>query len=252
MLLSLKNEIVYGPVNSRRLGQSLGINIFPGRKKICTFNCLYCQYGFAPPVNPIGIKGSDCVSAAEILQEVERILINQKLVPSYITFSGNGEPTLHPSFPEIVSGIINIRDRLVPTAKTAILSNSTMVHVSAVREALIKLDLQIMKLEVGTEEALSAYNKPSPGITFTEIVAGLSMLHKVTIQALFSGGPQGNFNEDNIEGWLQAMKMLKPVSAQIYSLSRTAPTRSITRLEKQDLMPLKSRLDSENITATVF
>jgi wyosine [tRNA(Phe)-imidazoG37] synthetase (radical SAM superfamily) len=252
MLLELQPSIVYGPVHSRRLGRSLGVNILPLNAKLCTFNCLYCQYGWTG-IHGTGVAdGVALPSTAEILEAVKKALQMIDPPPAYITFSGNGEPTLHPDFPAIVDGIIELRDEFSPDSKTAILSNSTTVGDERVRRALSKLDVRIMKLDCGTEEMMLRYNQQCSGIRFEEIVEGLASLEDITIQALFSGGPKGNASDEAIAVWVSAVERISPAKVQIYTLDRDFPSRQISPLTKVQLLDISAKLESKGIRAGVF
>jgi len=249
VLLEPKERCVYGPVRSRRLGSSLGINPLPPGRKTCTFDCQYCQYGWADPA-PIVRRGFPAVGA--VLAQVEERLGALAEPPAFLTFSGNGEPTLHPRFPELVAGVLALRDRLAPTARLAILSNSSTLADAAVRAALARLDVRIMKLDAGRPTTFARFNQPRAGITLLEIVAQLYRLGGVTIQALFAGGPMGNAAEEEIEAWVAVVKHMAPVEVQVYSLDRDAPSREIRRLDPTELQRIAARLASSGIDARVY
>jgi wyosine [tRNA(Phe)-imidazoG37] synthetase (radical SAM superfamily) len=252
MLLALKDSVTYGPVNSRRLGRSLGINLFPGSRKLCTFDCLYCQYGRARPVSGGVLCEAAVPSAGEVLAGIEEALAQLRPRPAYLTFSGNGEPTLHPGFPGIVEGVLALRGRLAPGARTAILSNSTTVLRPSVREALGRLDVRIMKLDAGDEESFRRYNAPWPGLSLQDVLAGLRRLGGVTIQALFAAGAGGNLTPKHAEAWVRAVASVRPSGVQIYTLDREAPTGSLSQAPTCELEELRRRLGGEGIRAEVF
>jgi wyosine [tRNA(Phe)-imidazoG37] synthetase (radical SAM superfamily) len=264
MLLTLQKGIVYGPVRSRRLGRSLGINPLPHGKKTCTLNCLYCQYGWTDPSCLSWMKDGDAArsfpSAERILEEVGRALEAACEPPAYITFSGNGEPTLHPRFPELVEGVLRLRDRYAKASRTAVLSNSTTVLNPVVREALRRLDVRIMKLDCGTPERFRRFNQPVAGagednndVAFLRMVEELRAIGRgVTIQVLFAGGPEGNFRNGEIEEWVERIAAISPASVQIYTLDRESPSKQITRLENAELVRVKRLLDAKAISAAVF
>ena len=178
MLLNLQNGIVYGPVHSRRLGCSLGINVLPANQKVCSFNCLYCQYGWTD----YSMLESVVYPAPEdIFKAIELTLTRLPRSPDYITLSGNGEPTCHPNFVSIVDGILRLRDRFSPTSQVAILSNSSTVPTLIIRESLEKLDVRIMKLDVGALKPFQTYNIPAPDVSLEAIIEGLSLLRDVTV-----------------------------------------------------------------------
>ena len=226
MLLQLQKHIVYGPVHSRRLGRSLGINLLPCEVKVCTFNCLYCQYGWT---DFSCLESASFPNPETVLENVAHALRSLTEPPAYITFSGNGEPTLHPDFPSIVDGIIAIRDEYAARAKTAILSNASTGHRPPVQRALAKLDVRIMKLDAGDPATLHSYNQPAPGVAYDAILQGLERLADVTVQSLFTAGPAGNDTPENLRAWIEHLKRIGPRRVQIYSLDRGHPSRHIQK-----------------------
>jgi wyosine [tRNA(Phe)-imidazoG37] synthetase (radical SAM superfamily) len=252
MTIPLKAGIIYGPVNSRRLGRSLGINLLPRGTKICTFNCVYCQYGWTKIHGRSLPDNKEWPAPEVIFSELKKFLENSEIPPEYLTFSGNGEPTLHPHFPEIVQGIITIRDELAPPAKTAILSNSSTVTETPIREALRMLDVRIMKLDCGNAECFTHYNQPTSGVEFSEVIEGLRELDKVTIQSLFADGDGGNYTPSSIEDWIVQLKIIHPVFVQIYSLDRGYPSDNIYPLSVQKLNTIRDYLNLLNIPSQVF
>lgn len=149
-ILPLEAGIIYGPVNSRRLGRSLGINLLPSAYKLCSFDCIYCDYG-RTQVKALGAEGTNIPSEQQVLKEVRQALQGLQDIDC-LTFSGNGEPTLHPQFPAIVSGVRHLRDTQRPEVKLAVFSNSTTVHLPRVQECLSQLDAAIMKLDAGNAQ----------------------------------------------------------------------------------------------------
>jgi wyosine [tRNA(Phe)-imidazoG37] synthetase (radical SAM superfamily) len=254
MLLDLQADIIYGPVRSRRLGRSLGINILPAERKVCSFDCIYCQYGCSQGKTreEANKKRHVFPTVTEVLSAVEQAVLNLSPPAAYLTFSGNGEATLHPGFKEIVLGLGEIRDRLSPASKTAILSNSTTVNDPLIRDALALLDVRIMKLDAGTEEMFSGYNRPAKGITLEATVAGLAALEDVTIQSLFTKGAEGNFTPEHIGAWVEQIKNISPLFVQLYTLDRESPTASLIPVEKNELLYIQSLLERENISSGVF
>jgi wyosine [tRNA(Phe)-imidazoG37] synthetase (radical SAM superfamily) len=252
MLLGLKEGVVYGPVHSRRLGRSLGVNILPSTIKVCTFDCLYCQYGWTGAHGARPGEGVAFPAAGAVIEAVKNALVLIDTPPAYITLSGNGEPTLHPDFPRIVDGIIETRDRFSPASRTAILSNSTEADTEAVRGALSRLDARIMKLDSGTEQVMRRFNQPCEGVRFDRIVEGLARLGDVTIQALFTGGEAGNADVGTVGSWVECVERIAPGLVQIYTLDRDYPSRRIAPLSKAELLGIGARLDARGIRACVF
>lgn len=254
MLLDLQSNIIYGPVRSRRLGRSLGINILPVQRKVCSFDCLYCQYGFTlgKTREEAGRGGYGLPMVTEILSAVERAVFNLSPPAAYLTFSGNGEATLHPGFKGIVLGLREIRDRLCPGSKTAILSNSTTVNDPLIREALALLDVRIMKLDAGTEDMFTGYNRPARGITLEDTVTGLAALEDVTIQSLFTKGAEGNFTPEHLSAWIRQLIKIAPLFVQLYTLDRESPTASLIPVDKSELLHIQSLLEKESIPSGIF
>jgi len=253
MLLELKKEIIYGPVRSRRLGPSLGVNVLPGNSKYCTFNCVYCQYGWTDFERMRRTGRNDFPSRDQVKEAIEAALLRlAPAPPAYITLSGNGEATLHPEFTGIVADMIEIRDRLSPNSQTAILSNSTRVGNARIREALARLDVRIMKLDAGSQQMLSRYNQPMPGIRLDRIVDGLAKLGRVTIQSLFTAGSAGNFSDDEVECWLRQLEKIQPVAVQVYSLDRGYPSEGISPLTTMQLESIRDAARARDIHAEVF
>jgi wyosine [tRNA(Phe)-imidazoG37] synthetase (radical SAM superfamily) len=250
-MIQLQRKIVYGPVHSRRLGISLGLNILPTKIKVCSFDCLYCQYGWTDEFDDKTLS-KILPSKDEILEALETQLKEMNYEPDYITFSGNGEATLHPEFGAIVDGVIELRNKYTPHAKTTILSNTTQVFKPEVREALAKLDERIMKLDAGYEYMFSQYNRPAKYVNLDVITDELSKMDGVTIQTLFTSGPMGNYIEKNILAWIERIKKINPVFVQIYSLDRGYPSEEISYVSKEELGKIKELLDKENIKSEVY
>lgn len=238
-VLELQSGCIYGPVLSRRLKSSLGLNVLPRGYKLCSFNCIYCQYGLTKSeqhtIYPLRDKNFPSVedvktALVEALKKAEREIL-------YITFSGNGEATLHPGFPKLVDMLIEVRDEYYPTAKTAILSNSTTVDKPEIAVALRKLDTPIMKLDAGSMELFNKINRPAEGVNFDSVVKGLAELgHSgLIIQALILGGSYFNATDDNIEKWAGILKRIKPSEAHIYSLDRPPALKNILQVSEEGL-----------------
>lgn len=238
--LPLQSGIIYGPVHSRRLGLSLGINLLPSAYKLCSFNCLYCQYGWTDkPTLNVTNQVKDLPRPEEVSIALERALqemVRRGTKADAITFSGNGEPTLHPELAEIIDRARLLRNTYLPQAKLAILSNSSTVSQKDVREALEKLDMRMMKLDAGSEELMRQLNGPAPALYLGEIVAGLKKLKDVIVQSLFVQGRVTNADPNSIQHWLERLKEVQPILVQVYTLDR-APAE--TRLWKVNLPTLQ-------------
>ena len=252
MLLQPQGGITYGPVRSRRLGSSLGINLLPAGRKLCNFDCLYCQYGWTDPSLAAVTAAAEFPQVDRVLEAVAARLHDLPETPRFLTFSGNGEPTLHPRFGDLVDGVAALRDRLAPAARTAILSNSSRVGIPEVRDALARLDVRIMKLDAGSETGFERYNRPAGGLGIDEICEGLSALPDTTLQALFTAGPAGNLAEEEIEAWLGRVASIRPRAVQIYSLDRGVPCDRIAPAAREQLEEIHSRLAALGVAADVY
>lgn len=252
MLLEPKAGITYGPVQSRRLGRSLGINILPAKKKVCPFDCIYCQYGWTKCHVSMIPPDFSLPDRNAVRHALEQALGNMKEPPAHITFSGNGEPTMHPDFDGMVDEITAIRNKLAPTAKTAILSNSGLVSEKSIRRSLARLDKRIMKLDCGSHGIFQAYNRPCDGIDLDKITQGLAELEDVTIQSLFSAGETGNLKPENIDAWLERLKRINPEAVQLYTLDRDSPDKKLQAATKKDLSQVKKKLKKAGLMAEIF
>ena len=237
--LPLQSSIVYGPVRSRRLGLSLGINLLPATYKLCSFNCLYCQYGWTskPTFNPTH-QLKDLPHPKEVSNALQRSLqrmVRQGTKLDSITFSGNGEPTLHPDLAEIIAAARNLRDQYAPPVKLAILSNSSTVGRKEVCEALDMLDLRVMKLDAGSGELIRRLNAPAYPFYLGEIMAGLKRLKNLTLQSLFVQGRVTNSDPDSVHDWVDMIKVIQPELVQVYSLDRVPAERRLCKVSRASL-----------------
>jgi wyosine [tRNA(Phe)-imidazoG37] synthetase (radical SAM superfamily) len=225
----LFEKIIFGPVKSRRLGVSLGINLLPGRKKVCNFNCIYCECGWSGTVESEGgyLPRRTEVSEALAARLQEMKINNQK--PDVITFAGNGEPTLHPDFHDIIDDTIKIRNKFFPEAKIAVLSNSTTITKPSVKNALLKIDMNILKLDSAFDATIKTHNQPRVNVKVDELIENLKKFDgKLIIQTLFLRGTYDGKSIDNttpeeVEAWLEAVKRIKPSEIMIYTISRATP-----------------------------
>jgi len=179
-------------------------------------------------------------------------LKNDSIKPDYITFSGNGEATLHPEFSTLVEKVIALRDELSPTARTAILSNGTQLILPEIRSAIDKLDVKIIKLDSANHQVYARYNRPLFPVNTGQLVETLMAIKNLTVQALFCRGPAGNFSQSHLYAWINTIQKIRPVMVQIYSLDRGYQSKKIIKLNKSDLQPLAESLILCGIPAQVF
>jgi len=223
MLLKLQPDIIYGPVDSRRLGKSLGINLMPGKYKLCSFNCVYCHYGWtkkhAADFTPFR---DQLPNRDKVVSAVEKA-VRSDIAFGYITFSGNGEPTLHPDFPQLVEDIKNIRDKYRPEARLGLLSNSSGLRLPGVTESIASIDYPMFKLDAGTERIFKIINRPARGISFDQILSDLYSLSGIYIQTLLVDGDPGNTEPDELEAYFEHLMHIRPRQVHIYSIDRPVP-----------------------------
>jgi len=231
----MQDSIIYGPVNSRRLGRSLGINLSPYRAKLCSFNCLYCHYGWTRRLTADFSKyKNDLPHPSEVLTAVEEAM-KSDLDFAYVTFSGNGEPSLHPDFADLAVGVAKLRDKYRPEVKTALLTNSTGLIQYKIRKALKYIDRPFCKLDAGTEETFQKINRPADGVKFNDMVEALVGLDHIFIQTAFMDGTHGNITEGELTAWRDIIKRIRPVEVHIYSIDRPVPDYDISLVEPERL-----------------
>jgi wyosine [tRNA(Phe)-imidazoG37] synthetase (radical SAM superfamily) len=254
----LFNETVFGPVNSRRLGVSLGINLLPVDYKFCSFNCIYCECGWTGK----GQKKKYLLpKRAAVKRKLEQRLNELKEsgpLPEAITFAGNGEPTLHPQFAGIMEDTITLRDRYFPEAAISVLSNASMLHKPEIFEALKKADKNILKLDAGTEESFQLINNPKSKISLREIVDKLKEFDSnLFIQTLFLRGTINgivvdNTLDDEFFPWLELVKEIRPQMVMIYPIDRQTPVETLERIPFEELKILGAHIEAEGIKTQVF
>ncbi|MFW5657610.1 MAG: radical SAM protein [Bacteroidota bacterium] len=256
MATFLFNEIIFGPVNSRRLGVSLGVNLLPQHCKFCNFNCVYCECGWTDNKQLINneLPDRDLIRA-----ELENRLSNAKKNDEHIdviTFAGNGEPTIHPDFPEIIDDTIALRNRYLPNARIAVLSNATMLHASKIKNALEKIEFNILKLDSAKEETIQLLNKPLKKIHLPALIEQLKSFSNLTIQTLFVKGivdgiPVDNSSEEELESWIALLKHLQPKLIMIYTIARDTPLDTLEAIPVEKLHKIADRLKKENFDVSV-
>ncbi len=227
------SDVIYGPVFSRRLGRSLGINLLPRPRKTCSFDCVYCEHGLTDILS-LHPSGEGFPDAVYVLEAVEAGLTKYSSL-DHLTFSGNGEPTLHPHFITIVEGVRALRNRLRPSLRLAVFSNSTTVMRPEILEALALVDAPILKLDAGDEDTWRAINRPPPGIALDRVLEGLSLVPNLVLQCLFLDGALQNMRGQPYQAWLEAVLRVSPKMIQIYSLDRPTPERGLEEVPIEEL-----------------
>ena len=246
----LFHSTIFGPIHSRRLGVSLGINLMPDDGKVCSFACLYCEAGFnAQGAGTTGLPLRDQVRS-QLEAKLRRMHENGDRL-DVITFSGNGEPTLHPDFPHIIEDTIAMRDRFYPEAKVSVLTNSTMIFKPEVAVALKKADNNILKLDSAIEETMRLIDRPnSPGFTVSKVVESLSqfegtgIIQTMILRGSHDGIQIDNTTEEEISALIGAYKRIRPREIMIYSLDRSTPEERLVKVDKEELQAIGKRIES--------
>jgi wyosine [tRNA(Phe)-imidazoG37] synthetase (radical SAM superfamily) len=253
----LFDKIIFGPVKSRRLGVSLGINLLPTNVKVCSFDCIYCECGR----NPVKyVEKAVLPSRAEVQQKLKEKLeemVTENLLPDVITFAGNGEPTLHPDFAGIIEDTIELRNQLSPNARIAVLSNATMIHKKAVFQALLKVEDNIQKLDSAFEETVQLLDCPNKNFSLTKTVEQLTKFQgKVIIQTLFvrgsyKGQTVDNATEKEISAWIKLLEKIKPSQVMIYTIARDTPIDTLEKVSADDLNAIATQVKNAGFLVQV-
>ena len=254
----LFHEVVFGPVRSRRLGLSLGVNLLPVHSKYCSFNCIYCECGWTPPS---GDHPPELPSREEVswyLEKQLRELQTEDYLPDAITFAGNGEPTIHPDFPGIVEDTISLRDLYAPAAKVAILSNASMLHHEEIFHALLRLDLNIQKLDAGSDRMFRLLNNPSEPVRITDVVHQLKRFQgKVIIQSMFlrgmfKGELIDNTVGDEVSQYLRHLQEILPQLVMIYPIARATPVHTLEKIPIFTLETIADKIRAAGMKVEVY
>lgn len=256
MPIALLEHVVYGPVRSRRLGRSLGVNLLPPRRKVCNMNCAYCQYGWTRGAARYRGEGSGWPSPSHVEAAISARLGKAAVEEEFIdriTVAGHGEPTLHPEFEEIAERLCRLRDRVAPGIRLAILSNSTTAGRPDVRRGLALFDERHMKLDAGDPITYARVN--GPGGSFTAIVDALRNLPRIVMQSMFVRDREGvidNAGEGAVNEWLAAVDAIQPASVEIYTIDRSPAMPELRPVSARRLKEIAARVHTLGIPADVF
>lgn len=254
----LFNSIVFGPVKSRRLGSSLGINLMPVNKKVCNFNCIYCECGLSHSEN---IEGSKIPDKKSVIIELETKiieLIKNNIKVDTITFAGNGEPTLHPNFPEILMETILIKEKYLPESQVAVLTNGTMLDNDNIVEALRKISLNIIKLDSADINTINILNRPFKSFSLENLINNLKKFNgQLIIQSLFVRGFVNGQKIDNTTDYeivklINVMKDIKPKYVMVYSISRHTPIETLEKISYIELNEIAKKFIESGINTKIY
>ncbi len=254
----LFHDVIFGPVRSRRLGLSLGINLLPTHSKYCSFNCIYCECGWTPEIRNVIPDLPSCDLVSQYLEYRLKELVEEDHIPDVMTYAGNGEPTLHPDFAGIVDNTLALRDKYMPGVKVSILSNASMINEPSIFNALLKLDNNIQKLDAGTEQLFLMINNPVRPVNYNDLIGNLKRFNgKVIIQSMFLRGWYkeeviDNTIETEVAGWLQHLDFIRPSLVMIYPISRATPVHNLEKIGIFELEKIAKRVRKLGIEARVY
>lgn len=247
---------IFGPIHSRRLGISLGINLQPADGKVCTFDCIYCECGFNADRRPTLPRPTREEVAEALENKLKEMALNGPK-PDVLTFAGNGEPTAHPHFAEIIDDTIRLRNKYCPEAKVSVLSNSTMLHRKQVCEALMRVDNNILKLDTVDTDYINKVDRPQqPSYNVEDIIESLKSFHgHVIIQTMFMKGLMNGEDVDNvkekyIKPWLDAVKRIQPMEVMVYTIDRETPDHDLKKASHEELDAIRDRVIALGIPCT--
>lgn len=243
---------IFGPVNSRRLGVSLGINLMPADGKVCTFDCLYCECGYNADFRPT-LKRPTREEVKEGLEQVLRQRREDNLPLDDISFAGNGEPTGHPDFKAIVEDTILLRNEYFPKASLSVLSNSTFIDREDVRQTLMLVDNNILKLDTIDPAYIQKLDRPQqPSYDVRNIIENMKRFNgHVIIQTMFlCGDGMDDTSEHYVEPWLRAIEDIKPQKVMVYTIDRETPDQKLRKASRPTLDAIKARVEELGITCT--
>lgn len=251
----LYDNLIFGPIRSRRLGLSLGINLLPVDCKLCSFNCIYCECGWT--LGGQKPRFNDKKAVLEMLEAVLSEMVEAGTPPDVLTFAGNGEPTMHPDFEEIVNGVVALRDRLAPSAKVSVLTNATMLHRESVRRALGRVDNPILKLDSAFDATAQLIDKPLGNYSIREVVEqmklfkGECIVQTMFLRGEFEGQRVDNTTPEEVEAWLRLVEEISPRSVMVYTIDRDTPAPNLEKVPVEELRAIAERVRALGIECSV-
>ncbi len=257
MATFLFDKIIFGPVKSRRLGVSLGINLLPTESKLCNFNCIYCECGWTPGKETRNVYFHERKLVAQKLEEKLLEMQQDNMPPDVITYAGNGEPTMHPEFEGIIDDTIRIRDKYFPKARVAVLSNATLLHKDSVRRALNRVDDNILKLDSAILETVKLMNMPLGKYSIDRLIeqmqtfTGNLIVQTMFLRGEYKGQKIDNTTENEVSAWIKALHQIKPKQVMIYTIARDTPLQSLHKIPLNELNVIRERLEKEGFNVQV-
>ena len=255
-MTSLYDNIIFGPIRSRRLGLSLGVNLLPIESKLCSFDCIYCECGWNAD-HPGKRRFNAREDVYKMLDETLAKMVGEGTPPDVITFAGNGEPTMHPDFESIIDDTIALRDKHCPNAKVSVLSNATQIHRDDVRRALLRVDNNILKLDSAFDDTVQLVTKPQGAYTVARTVEllkafeGAFILQTTFLRGEYLGTRVDNTTEEEVTAWLKLVEEMRPKRVMVYSLDRDTPCPTLEKVEKEELQRIAERVAALGIECSV-
>ena len=249
----VREETVFGPIFSRRLGSSLGINLLPEKGKICNFDCIYCECGW----NRDGRNDTVLPTAEKVRTDLERMLkklASEGTPVDSITFSGDGEPTINPEFPQIIDDTLRLRDLYYPQANVSVLSNATRVHIPEVFNALCKVDNPIMKIDAPTNELAAIINRPAAGYDVAHVVEALKGFDGQFIlqTCMLRCRDYDSTQPAVLDGWMDIVRTLRPRRIMVYTIDRATPRTDLEKLTPDTMRQLVQPLIDEGFNIDIY
>jgi len=247
----LFDQTIFGPVISRRLGISLGINLLPNDSKLCSFDCIYCECGWNPEKGTIKAIFPTRLEVKKMLWEKLAVMKIKGEIADVITFAGNGEPTLHPDFAGIIDDTLLIRNKFCPGARIAVLSNSTMLHKPKVVEALKKVDDNILKLDSGIAATIELLDQPTGRFDLQNIVDnilqfnGQLIIQTMFVKGFFKGVMIDNTTEEELFAWISLLQQIRPKQVMIYTIARDTAANNLRKVREDELETIADRVRKE-------
>lgn len=255
-MTALYDKIIYGPVRSRRLGISLGVNLLPTTAKVCTFDCIYCECGWNDDHRSTR-RMCDVAAFRTALEEALQAMQQSDELPDVITFAGNGEPTMHPAFEEIIDITIALRNAYAPNAKIAVLSNATQLWREDVCRALRRIDNNILKIDSAIDATARTMNRPQCRYSVEDIVkqmesfAGEFILQTMFLRGECDGVAFDNTVEAEVEAWIKVVERTRPQQVMVYSIARDTPCKTLQKVSHEELSAIADRIEKLGIKCSI-
>jgi wyosine [tRNA(Phe)-imidazoG37] synthetase (radical SAM superfamily) len=256
MATFLFDKVIFGPVQSRRLGASLGINLLPNEKKVCTFDCVYCECGWTEVAGASSRFHDRRRVIKQLDERLQRMWRNEEPLDT-ITFAGNGEPTMHPHFDLIIQDTLGLRNRLFPDARVAVLSNASLIHKPKIFSALKRVDLNVLKLDSAFESTVRVLNQPRIPFDLEHLIdqlvafKGALVIQTLFLRARYNGVFIDNTSPGEVEAWLKVVSRINPQQVMIYTIARDTPMDGVERIDYKELRRIADRVESMGISVQI-